>query len=121
MNLLDSNILIYAASNQHKLLRDLVKNPESTCSIISELEVLGYTKITAEQTVFFEAMFQLLDILPITEEVIKQAIKYRKKHNMSVADAIIAATAKIFNCTLYTNNEKDFKNIKEIVIVNPLT
>ncbi len=120
MILLDSNILIYAASEQHKALRDLIKNSESCCSIISQLEVLGYPKITVEQTKFFEAMFQLMDILPITEELIKQAITYRKKYNMCVADAIIAATAKIFNAKLYTNNEKDFKNIKDIVIVNPI-
>lgn len=120
MILLDSNILIYAASEQHKSLRDLLKNAESCCSIISQLEVLGYPKITIEQTKFFEAIFQLMDILPISEELIKQAIEYRKKHNMSVADAIIAATAKTFNCTLYTNNEKDFKNINDIVIVNPI-
>ena len=120
MILIDSNILIYAATEQHKSLRNLLKNPESCCSIISKLEVLGYPKITLEQTKYFEAMFQLLDILPITEEIIKQAIVYRKKHNMSVGDAIIAATAKIFNVKLYTNNEKDFINIKDISIINPI-
>ena len=120
MILLDSNILIYAASDKHKSLRDLFKNPECSCSIISQLEVLGYPKITSEQSKFFEAMFQLMDILPITEELVKQAIVYRKKNNMSVGDAIIAATAKIFNATLYTNNEKDFINIKDISILNPV-
>lgn len=120
MILLDSNILIYAASEQYKFLRDLLKNSETCCSVISQLEVLGYPKISAEQTKFFEAIFQFTDILPITEELIKKAIEYRKKNNMTVADAIIAATSKIFNCTLYTNNEKDFKNIKDIDIVNPL-
>lgn len=120
MILLDSNILIYAASEKHLELRDLLKNSESCCSIISQLEVLGYPKITEEQTKFFEAMFNIVDILPITEELIKQAISYRKKHNMSVGDAIIAATAKVFKATLYTNNEKDFKNIKDISIVNPI-
>ena len=39
---------------------------------------------------------------------------------MSVGDAIIAATAKIFNVKLYTNNEKDFINIKDISIINPI-
>ncbi|NCO56542.1 MAG: type II toxin-antitoxin system VapC family toxin [Bacteroidetes bacterium] len=120
MILLDSNIIIYAASEHHKSLRDLLKNYESCCSIISQLEVLGFPKITTEQTKFFEAMFKLMDILPITEELIKQAISYRKRYNMSVADAIIAATAKIYNAKLYTNNEKDFKNIKDISIVNPI-
>jgi len=52
MILLDSNIIIYAASEHHKSLRDLLKNYESCCSIISQLEVLGFPKITTEQTKF---------------------------------------------------------------------
>jgi predicted nucleic acid-binding protein len=120
MILLDSNILIYAASDQYKYLRELLKNSESSCSIISQLEVLGYPKITPEQTKFFETMFHITDIIPITEDIIKQAIVYRKKHNMSVADAIIAATSKIYNAVLYTNNIKDFEHISDIVILNPI-
>ena len=120
MILLDSNIIIYAASDEYKSIRELIKTSECCCSIISQLEVLGYPKITTEQTKFFEAIFQLLDIIPISEEVIKKAIEYRKKFNMSVADSIIAATSKTFSCTLYTNNEKDFKNIRDIKVINPI-
>jgi predicted nucleic acid-binding protein len=39
---------------------------------------------------------------------------------MSVADSIIAATAKIYNVDLYTNNVADFKSIKDFKIVNPI-
>ncbi|MFH0865357.1 MAG: hypothetical protein V1904_04135 [Bacteroidota bacterium] len=39
---------------------------------------------------------------------------------MSVGDAIIAASAKIFKCDLYTNNVEDFENIKDIRIINPI-
>jgi len=120
MILFDSNILVYSASNEYKYLRDLIKNNQGGYSIISKLEVLGYHKITTEQTKYFDAIFNIIDCFPITEEVISQAIKYRKKFNMSVGDAIIGATAKIYNCTLYTNNVKDFKNINDIKIVNPI-
>jgi predicted nucleic acid-binding protein len=39
---------------------------------------------------------------------------------MSVGDAIIAASAKIFNCDLSTNNVEDFVNIKDFKIINPI-
>jgi toxin FitB len=120
MILLDSNILIYSASQQYRELRDLIKKTKTSCSIISKLEVLGYHKITAEQIKFFEAIFQVMDILPITDDVINQAIKYRQKMSMSVGDSLIAASAKIFNCELYTNNVEDFKNIKDVKIINPI-
>ena len=90
------------------------------CSIISKLEVLGYHKITAEQIKYFEAVFSVIDILPVSDEVINQAVKYRQKKSMSVGDAIIAASAKIFKCDLYTNNMEDFINIKDIKIINPI-
>ena len=120
MILFDSNIIIYSATEQHKDLRELIKKSDAACSIISKIEILGYHKITTEQINYFEAIFKVIDVLPISEEVIAQAIKYRQKKSMSVGDAIIAASAKIFNCDLYTNNEDDFVNIKDFKIINPL-
>src|ERR1035437_9109655 len=120
MILFDSNILIYSASEQHKELRELIKKSEAGCSVISKIEVLGYHKITPQQIKYFEAVFDVIEILPISDEVINQAIKYRQKKSMSVGDAIIAASAKIFRCDLYTNNVEDFVNIKDIKIINPI-
>ena len=120
MILLDSNILIYSASEKYKYLRALIKKPDVACSIISKLEVLGYHKITKEQSNYFEAIFKVIKILPITEEVIAQAIIYRQKKSMSVGDSIIASSAKVFNCDLHTNNVDDFGNIKDFKIINPI-
>jgi predicted nucleic acid-binding protein len=120
MILLDSNILIYSASEEYKYLRELIKKPGAACSIISKLEVLGYHKITKEQTNYFEAIFKVLTIMPVSEVVITQGIKYRQKKSMSVGDAIIAASAKVFEGDLYTNNVEDFGNIKDFKIINPL-
>lgn len=120
MILLDSNILIYSASEPYKDLREFFKQSEAVCSIITKLEVLGYHKITPLQITYFEAVFKVIDILPVSDEVINQAIKYRQKKSMSVGDAIIAASAKIYNCDLYTSNVEDFIKIKDIRIINPI-
>ncbi len=120
MILLDSNIIIYSAIDQYKYLRELIKTSEVACSIISKLEILGYHKITAEQINYFEAIFKVIDIKMISDEIINQAIKYRQKKSMSVGDSIIAATSKIFQCDLYTNNMEDFIKIKDFKIINPL-
>ena len=120
MILFDSNILIYSATEEFKNLRELIKHSEVCCSIISKLEILGYKKITTDQIKYFEAIFKVINILPISEEIISQAIKYRQQKSMSVGDAIIAASAKVFNCDLYTNNSKDFISIKDFKIINPI-
>ena len=57
-------------------------------------------------------------MLPITDDLIAQAIKYRQLRSMSVADSIIAATAKLYQCDLYTNNVSDFKNIPGLDLLN---
>lgn len=120
MILIDSNILIYSAEAKYRYLRDILKQENVFVSIITKLEVLGYHRITPEQITYFKAIFRVVEILQIDDALIGQAISYRQKKSMSVADSIIAATAKNHNCELYTNNIADFKNIKDFEIVNPI-
>ena len=47
------------------------------------------------------------------------AAKLRRAHNLSVADAIIAATDLEHNIELVTRNTDDFKNIKHLKLFNP--
>ena len=120
MILIDSNILIYSADEEFSYLRKLFQEPDTFVSIISKLEVLGYHKITSKQINYFNAVFNLLVNLPLTNELITQAITYRQIKSMSVGDSIIAATAKLYQCDLFTNNVSDFSNIKDFKIINPL-
>ena len=120
MILIDSNILIYSADEEFSYLRKLFQETDTFVSAISKLEVLGYHKITPKQIVYFDAVFKVLENIPITDDLITQGIYYRQIKSMSVADSIIAATAKLYDCDLYTNNVSDFKTIKDFKIVNPL-
>jgi len=120
MILIDSNILIYSGDERYKHLRNLFKQPDTVVSIITRLEVLGYYRITPGQVNYFESIFKLIGTIQIDYGLIDQAIHYRQKKSMSVGDSIIAATAKLYQCDLYTNNVADFKNIKDFKIINPL-
>lgn len=120
MILIDSNILIYSGDERYKHLRDLFKQPDTVISIITRLEVLGYNRITREQINYFESIFKLIGIIQIYNDLVDQAIYYRQKKSMSVGDSLIAATAKLYQCDLFTNNVADFKNIKDFKIINPL-
>ncbi len=111
MILLDSNIIIYAADSSRGGLRELFFRADSFVSEISLLEVLGYHKITQEETDFFQDVFLIMTILPISSGIIRKAIGLRKKYNLSTGDSIIASTALSHNLTLYTSNISDFKNI----------
>lgn len=48
-----------------------------------------------------------------------QTIKIRKEYLIKLPDAIIAATALLFEFTLITNNTKDFKKLGHLNLINP--
>jgi predicted nucleic acid-binding protein len=58
-------------------------------------------------------------ILQLTEDVVSRSITVRKLRKTKLPDAIIAATALVYELTLITRNTKDFENIPNIKIVNP--
>ena len=43
----------------------------------------------------------------------------RKKHRIKLPDAIIAATALVYELTLVSRNVSDFRNIEGLELINP--
>ena len=58
-------------------------------------------------------------ILGINADVVYECVALRKNKRIKTPDAIIAATALVYNYTIITNNEKDFINIDGLKIINP--
>ena len=119
--LLDSNIIIYAAEPGYDAVRKFIAEHDPVASIISKVEVLGYHKLSSENRKKLETMFQLLRILPLSDEVINRAISLRQKRKMSLGDALIAATALTHNLDVATANVKDYTWIDDLEVVNPLS
>ena len=51
------------------------------------------------------------DILDLSVELVN---KYTLSHNMTIYDAIIAATCLIYDLPLWTHNKKDFRYLTEL-------
>jgi toxin FitB len=120
MKLLDSNIIIYSSQEEFSSLRTLFSDENMRISYISKVEVLGFRNLTPNDKVYFEAIFRQIPYLTLTEAVLEEATLLRQQHRLSLGDAIIAATALIHNCTLYTRNISDFSKIKGISVINPM-
>ena len=121
MRLVDSNIIIYAADTHYEFLRgELLNSKDISASDISYIEVVGFSKNPIEIQNFFEGFFSSIQIFPISQEIVEQAVVIRKKRTISLGDAIIAATAQVHNLSLLTNNEKDFSWIEGLTVINPL-
>jgi len=121
--LIDSNILIYfiTASASDDVLATIKKIllPSFFTSIITKIEVLGWNKHTEESYSMTNDLLKYGTIIPVDEAVAAYAIHLRRKTNIKLPDAVIAATAISLSATLVTRNCKDFNSITGIEIINP--
>lgn len=118
MIILDSNIFIYLANGT--LDRKVIIDKDISHASITKIESLGFSRIHANELLLLEILFGESYDLPLTEGVVGRAIKLRQAKNMSLGDAIIAATALEHGYELWTANMDDFVHIEGLRIRNPL-
>lgn len=120
--LCDSNILIYAADPDDKVCSQFIERADAAIASVSRIEVLGFPgfqNLSLErQTRLREVVTSILEI-PLNEDVIQRSIQLRQQRKMSLADAIIAATALSHNLPLATRNVDDFKHVNGLRLLNP--
>ncbi len=120
----DSNILIYAAEPGDALCLPFVQRADALIASVSRIEVLGFPRFDSlpqERKDQLEAIIASSVEVPLDDEIIRRAVQLRRQKKMSLADAIIAATALEYDMPLVTRNEADFKHIKELTVINPYT
>ncbi|MEO8146709.1 MAG: type II toxin-antitoxin system VapC family toxin [Bacteroidia bacterium] len=120
---IDSNTIIYFTENNlpEKCAIELQKilNDESNISFISRIECLAFPKISPQQELKFKTFISNSNVYIVHEAIIEKTIELKRKTNMKLPDAIIAATSLVYNFTLITRNERDFIKISGLKIVNP--
>lgn len=119
MNLLDSNILIYAAEPGQEALRERILEEPAGVSVVTMVEVLGYHLLTAEEEADLRELLKDLTIFAADIMVAERAVALRQKQKMGLGDAIIAATALVHGLPLVTRNVDDFKHVAGLEITNP--
>ena len=136
--LLDTNILVYAFDNslptkqdaaRHLLKNALIENGEFSVSIqnLSEFFAVVTSKIQKPLAKQLAAQIvqKLLKFAGITKiapqpETVAKAVQFCSAQNADYWDALLAATMLENNVfTIYTENEKDFRQIPGINVINP--
>lgn len=117
--LIDSNTLIeYTGKllppSGHTAVTTII-DEEFNISFISKIEVLGHSLTDSA----LEDFIEIAIMYDVNSGIIQQAIDLRKKIKIKIPDAIIAATALVYNLTLVTRNINDFKNIPDLDLLNP--
>lgn len=98
----------------------LIAASSPAVSAVSLIEVLGYHKLSEADRTHFEAFFAAAEILPISDAVVAKAVGLRQTRKMSLGDALVAATALVFDRELLTRNVKDFEWVSGLVVSDPL-
>ncbi len=121
MKLLDTNILIYSGEAQFApLLLPFVIDPANAVSLVSQVETLGFNRITPAQIRYFENLFRILQTLPIDEAVAREAIRVRQLKKISLGDSFVAATALVHGLEIVSRNTADFSGIPGLKVFNPI-
>jgi len=120
----DTNTVIYFLQQQfppsaEKFMDNLVNEARPVISAITEIELLCWKSATEKD---LEVLHNFIDDALVIE--LEQPIKYktadiRKRHKIKLPDAIIAATALVYELTFVSRNVSDFKDIEGLRLINP--
>ena len=123
--LIDTNTVIYYLDGNlpTKALDflDVIFTIEGNISVISQIELLSWTPPNPEDYTTVEQFVNDADILALNKGIISQTIALRQTFKMKLPDAIIAATALVYDFTLISRNVDDFRRIPNLKLLNPFT
>ena len=117
--LIDTNIIIYLTQGKLRINDFSKKGGCLYISSISYIETLGYPFQNQEEEKDVTKLCEMFERIFLTKEIERQTILIRKITKIKLPDAIIAATAMVYNLTLVTHNIDDFKNIQGLKVLNP--
>ena len=109
--LADTNAVLYFLSG-NKCMKPFVSS-SFAFSIISEMELLSYPRITAEEEEKIRGFLGASLSIPITDSIKDRTIQLRKKYGIKLPDAIIAASAIDKDLMLITA-DTGFEKIREL-------
>lgn len=119
---LDTNVLVYYAAGEEKvvsfLLDHLKQGKIFYLPTIVVAEFFSFPALSPRDTEMFEYLLPRLDLFPLDFRSAKAAGELRRRYRMKLGDSAVAATALITNSTLLTRNVSDFKRILDLEVIS---
>lgn len=99
--------------------KTLLHSVDLNVSAVTKIELLGWINATKEQLKPMYDFMEIANVLAISEAVIEKTIAIRQIKKIALGDAIIAATALVYDLALISRNISDFKNIDRLKLFDP--
>ncbi len=110
----DTNIIIYLLDGD-KAIAEFFDQNSVYISFITELELLSAKKYSKEQDDEVNEIIKKFTLCDYTKFIKSACIYFRRKYSLKLPDAIIAATALVYEIPLFTA-DKHLSKITEIKI-----
>lgn len=112
--LVDTNIALYLLGGD-ATIANILDNSTIYLSFITQLELLGYSGISASEQKKVKSFINDCVVVDITEDIKLKTISIRQNYKLKLPDCIIAATAQFLDIPLLTA-DKEFRKIKNFNI-----
>ena len=114
--LVDTNVIIYILNGNRELAEN-VHGRYTFLSVISELELLSFPKITPKEEFVINSFISDMNVIGLNDGVKRETKRIRKLYGLKLPDSIIAATAVYLNCRLLTADQQ-FLRIPELDVIS---
>ncbi len=120
----DTNTAIYFLQRQfpptaEQFIDGLLVNNRPVISAITEIELLSWKTENEKDLNVVSNFIQDSFVIELEQPIKLKTADIRKTLGIKLPDAIIAATASVYNLTLITRNVRDFNRVTEIKTINP--
>lgn len=120
----DTNTVIYYLQQQFSIsagtfIDDLLKENHPAISAITEIELLCWKTASDKDYELLLNFINDITVIELEQPIKLKTVEIRKNSRIKLPDAIIAATAVVYNLTLITRDTKDFKNVIGLKIIDP--
>jgi predicted nucleic acid-binding protein len=120
----DTNTVIYYLQQQfpplsEKLIDNIINESHPVISAITEIELLCWKTATENDLHVLHNFIDDAIVIELEKPIKHITADIRKKHKIKLPDAIIAATALVYELTLITRNVSDFNKIEGLQLINP--
>jgi predicted nucleic acid-binding protein len=120
----DTNTAIYFLQQQfpinaEKYIDSILQTNIPVISAITEIELLCWKTASENDLKVLNNFIQDATVIELEQEIKSKTAEIRKANKIKLPDAIIAATAIVYNLTIITRNTADFKNIDGLITINP--
>lgn len=97
----------------------LLQTEAPVFSVITEIELLSWSTTSQADLTMLHEFIRDAVVIELDSRIKYKTAGLRKMYRIKLPDAIIAATAIVFDATLRSRNVSDFKKINGLKPVNP--